>query len=260
MNLNGLSQDKHKNLKMHRAASFGFTEKWHSLTLATGEMAKAALHYPLLFVRTDAGFHPVALLSLVQNENQYLDGDTWRATYVPAALRVYPFRLAGEQVLIDESAPHFSNKDGEVLFTEKGEPTPILADALNFLRTCHAAEEQTQAWCKHLDELSLLVDRSVDVVSPQGARYRLEGFYVVDTIKIGLLPDTVLTVLVRDGSLALIHAHLLSLEHLVTLAAWRDGHAISEAAATEAPEPVQSKKTGAPDEKRINKKSAEMNS
>jgi hypothetical protein len=222
MNLTGLSSENHRDLKLSPTPSYRHAEGFHSVALAAGEITKAALSYPVLFIRTETGFHPIALLSLIRDENQYLSGDAWQATYIPAAIRLYPFRLAGEQVLIDESAPNFADAEGEPLFTAEGEPTPVLNTALGFLRTCHAAEAETQRWCEHLAKLELLTGQRLDVVSPRGTRYRLDGFHVVDAAKIALLPDTTLTLLVRDGSLALIHAHLLSLEHLVTLAAQRD--------------------------------------
>lgn len=224
MNLIGLNLESHKDLKLKRMASYCHGEGFHSASLAIAEIAKAALSYPILFVPIEEGFHPIALLSLVSNENQYLDGEKWNARYIPAAVRIYPFRLAGEQVLVDESAPHFASHDGELLFTDMGEPTPVLNEALGFLRAYHAAEADTQQWCKRLADLGLLVERQVEVVSPKGERYRLEGFFVVDAVKITQLSDAELAALARDGSLSLIYAHLSSLEHLITLATQRDGY------------------------------------
>jgi hypothetical protein len=83
-------------------------------------------------------------------------------------------------VLIDELAPHFAKpEEGEALFTETGGPTPLLSQALEFLRACHTEEASTKAWCAQLAELGLLVEQNAEVLSPGGARYRLTGFYLV---------------------------------------------------------------------------------
>ncbi|PKM43777.1 MAG: hypothetical protein CVV05_13015 [Gammaproteobacteria bacterium HGW-Gammaproteobacteria-1] len=223
-NLIGLDSNEHRDLKLHRVASYSFADKLHAATLAKAEVLQAALSYPVLFGLRESAYRPVALLSLVADENQFVEGDAWRASYIPAAMRVYPFRLAGEQVLIDASAPHFAaGEDGEALFTEDGEPAPALGQALEFLRACHAEENATQAWCRRLADLGLLVEQNAEVVSPAGKRYGVTGFHVVDRQALAALPDSDLGELVRDGSMALIDAHILSLEHLVALAKQRDG-------------------------------------
>ncbi|MFC7050204.1 SapC family protein [Emcibacter nanhaiensis] len=222
MNLSGLSSDRHRNIKFRRITSYDHVESHHTASITTVEIAKAALCYPVLFLQRQGVFHPVVLLGLAANENLYLEGSSWRGVYVPASIRAYPFRLAGEHVLIDESAPHFSNSEGETLFTDTGDPTQALCDALGFLRACNDAENDTQKWCKYLDERDLLVERCLEVISPQGARYRVNGYYVVDQAAISCLPDIEIATLEREGVLSLIHAHLHSLEHLTELAAQRD--------------------------------------
>jgi hypothetical protein len=191
--------------------------------LTAAELPKAALVYPIVFAQAEDGLHPFAVLGLSANENLYLEGDAWVASYLPASVRLYPFRFAGERILIDEAAPHFSGEEGAALFDESGAPSAALNEQLAFLRNCYAAEVDTAAWVARMAALGLLIEQDINVVSPQGKRYTLQKFHVIDAAKIPLLPDTVLTTLARDGSLALIHAHLLSLEHLVSLATRRDG-------------------------------------
>ena len=222
MNLSGLSSDRHRNIRFRRIISYDHAESHHTASITMVEIIKAALCYPVLFLQKQGLFHPVVLLGLAANENLYLEDNSWRCAYVPASIRAYPFQLADEHVLIDESAPHFSHSEGETLFTDTGDPTQVLCDALGFLRACNEAENHTQQWCKLLDERDLLVERCLEVVSPQGARYMVNGFYVVDRAAISRLSDSEIATLEREDVLSLIYAHLHSLEHLTELAAQRD--------------------------------------
>jgi len=222
MALIGLDIEQHHNLKLLRQSSFEFAVQFNLVALVANEFALAALNYPILFVEGQSGFVPVALLSLVSDENQYVQNDQWQAAYVPAGIRTYPFRLAGEHVLIDDTAPHLSVSEGDALFTDEGQATLTLQNVLAFLRESHAAEEQTKKWCQQLASLDLFEKQNVLVTSPEGQRYQLEDFYVIAADKITLLPDSELIRLVRDDSLAKIYAHQGSLEHLLKLAIQRD--------------------------------------
>ena len=223
MSLNGLDSDKHRDWKLHRTQSYQHMASYHSVAIGNWEMGKVAMSYPVVFECVETGYRPVALLSLVQQENQYLIGDNWRVAYVPAAVRVYPFRLLEDRVLIDEAAPHFKpSEQGESLFTEAGEPTPVLQEAMSILHKCQQEESLTRQWCKRMAELELFTELTIEIVSPQGVHYRLVGFHGVDAKKLGALSDTQLATLARDGSLALIHMQQMSLDHLLVLAAQRD--------------------------------------
>lgn len=246
-----LSAERHRNLKLQRSASLRHAVGYHAVTLVAAEIPKAGRSYPVLFARQDDKVQPVALLSLVEGENQFLEGDTWLAEYVPAAIRAYPFRLAGEQVLIDESAAMLSETEGDALFAEDGQPAACLTGAIDFLREFYVADAATRAWCERISTLGLLGERQAEIVSPQGVRYRVDGFWAVDEAKLATLSDDVLAALVKDGSLALIYAHLLSLEGLVALAARRDAIATTPAAppadeAAEAPKGKRAMKDKAP--------------
>lgn len=227
MKLVGLSSEEHKSLKIQTRNKFEYAENYHSISLASAEMLKAALSFPILFIqnKTDDGktdFDIVAILSLVANQNQYIEDSEWTASYMPSAMRVYPFRLQGESVLIDEDAPHLSESEGDPLFTEEGEPAEALNHAIAFLKTCHDANVETKAWCKRMDELGLITEHNTTIVSPKGGRFKLENFYAIDKEKLDALPDETLSTLAKDGSLALIHAHQISFEHFLKLGAQRD--------------------------------------
>lgn len=228
MNWIGLDREKHRALKLQNSTNYGHATGHHAAALAAEEIPKAVWSYPVLFARDESGVHPVALLGLVANENQYLEGNTWLANYVPAVIRAYPFSLAGEQVLIDETSSSLGDTEGQALFDESGEPSNVLLDKLNLLKAWHAADAETHAWCARLVELGVLIERQAEVVSPGVVTYRLDGFLSVDQAKLAALPDQELAALARDGSLALLNAHLMSLENLLTLAARRDQSSAKE--------------------------------
>ncbi len=223
MRLAGLDSQKHRGWKLHRARSYEHMAGYHSVAVGGWEMGKVALNYPIVFERIEEDYRPVALLSLVKAQNQYLDGAAWRANYVPAAVRVYPFRLEGDQVLIDESAPHFEQTEAaEALFDERGGPTPVLNEAMIFLRKCQQEEIRTKQLCKRLKALDLFSEQNLEIISPLGKLYRVVGFYGIDSSKIDKLSDEHLAALAREGALDLVRLQQLSLEHLGMLAAQRD--------------------------------------
>lgn len=222
MKLTGLDKYQHVDLRLQKIDSYEFANAWHSVSISADEIKRTALDYPVLFIKADNAFQPMALLSLVENHNQYVNEGKWDTSYIPVAIRSYPFRLVGEQVLIDEDAPHLTDSQGEALFTKDSQPTEVLKQALDSLRACYAAEEQSKQWCESLAKLDLLIEKQVEVMSPVGQSFRLDGFHIIDADKIDSLPDDELTRLVRDGSLARIHAHLLSLENLLVLAGRHD--------------------------------------
>lgn len=92
MNTFGSSKEKHLDLKLRRTAPYRYAVTYHSVSLASGKKSRAAPNRPVMFDRTDAVFHPVALLSLVQNENRYLDGNSWCGGFMPVAMWIYQFR------------------------------------------------------------------------------------------------------------------------------------------------------------------------
>ena len=130
-------------------------------------------------------------------------------------MRRYPFVLAEKQdasdfnVFLDEAYSGFGAADGERLFTNGGEPAPLLKQALEFLGTYQGEIRRTRMFVERLQTLDLLIPRVLEVVRPNERPLVLQGFSAADEGKLMALPDADLLQLARSGMLAWIHAHLI---------------------------------------------------
>lgn len=78
-----------------RSSSYSFASTEAVLPLVGLEFAKAAVAMPIAFVQQDGRYVPVAVMSLVAGHNMFIGpSGQWLGTYIPAALRSYPFCLS----------------------------------------------------------------------------------------------------------------------------------------------------------------------
>ncbi len=92
------------------------------------EFGEVCREYPILFVRAGTDpqgkpqVAPIAALGLAPRENLFLQGKAWRALYLPALLRAYPFAIgrAGTdqraELSIDIGWAGLSQTEGLALF------------------------------------------------------------------------------------------------------------------------------------------------
>lgn len=219
-------------LRIAPLRDYAIAARMHAVFVAATEIPEAALEYPIVFVQSgelDAAgapvVSPVALLGLVQGENLYVEGGRWRARYVPAFLRRYPFVSGRQGPMIDLAWSGLSPLDGEPLYDDAGRPTPTLAAALAFLERFDAEALRTRAFTARLVELDLLQPLRAEATLPDGTTLAVEGFRVIDEERLQALPDADLLELQRSGMLRLVHLHRASLArmpHLVELKARRE--------------------------------------
>ena len=221
-----LNVDAHRNAKLGGlAGNFAFTAKTNSVPLAAIEFFDTAREYPIAFTGKDgASMFPIALLGVRHSENLFVSDDgRWEGRYIPAFVRRYPFVLAEKQdaddfnVFLDEAYPGFDVADGERLFTDSGEYTPLLKQALEFLSNYQGEIRRTRLFIERLQALELLIPRVLQVVRKDEAPIILHGFSVVDEQRLMALEDAHLVELARSGFLAWIYAHLMSLGNVQRL-------------------------------------------
>lgn len=253
-----LNVDVHRNARLGAlAGNFSFSTQTNSIPLAAVEFFDTAREYPIAFTGQEGGaFFPIALLGVRQNENLFVSPEgKWEGRYIPAFVRRYPFVLAEKQdaedfnVYLDEAYPGFGAADGERLFTDSGEHTPLLKQALEFLSTYQGEIKRTRLFVERLQALDLLIPRVLEVVRKDQPPMVLQGFSVVDEGRLMALGDAQLLELARSGLLAWIYAHLMSLANVSDLAARLDARmepavapAQAEPAAPVAPAPAAASK------------------
>jgi hypothetical protein len=222
-----IDREQHRQLRIHSGPGrLGFARETNSMLLAATELPLAALDYPCVFVQSGDQHTLVTLVGLRDKENLLVNeaGDWAEHTYVPAFVRRYPFVLAEQPgsdqmtLCIDEAFDGLDKTTGEALFDEQGQNTPYLTQLQNFLLSYHQDMLATARFANRLNELGLLVERSIDF-QLNGERLTLNGFKVIDETKLRALPPDTVQELFSSGALGWVHAHLLSLNNVNKLGA-----------------------------------------
>ena len=226
-----LNRERHQKLHIEPVADhFAFAAKTNAVLLASTEIAEAARDHPIVFAGEAGGpFALAALVGLRDDENLLVDETgRWETnTYIPAIARSYPFALAGDDtasvltVCVDEAYAGLNEERGEALFDDEGHESAYLKRVLDFLRAFHADMQRTREFAARLNELGLLVSKTVTVNTPEGGatdRRVLNGVWVVDEEKLRAIDDARVVELFRNGYMGWIYAHLLSIRNVQRLA------------------------------------------
>ncbi len=227
-----LDSAQHRNLKLRLPITdWSIASSLNALFVAAAEFGDVCREFPIVFVKagkeadgTDA-IAPIAVFGLTQNENLYLSGGRWRANYMPAVLRAYPFCIARIDddrfaICVDTAWGGTSVLEGEPLFTEDGKQAELLQQMTKHLENLEGEIQRTRMVGKKLLELGVLRDMRFDATLPDGRQHTVDGFLTVDDEKMTALPDNVVGELHRTGVLGLIHLHWVSLGNMRRLVDW----------------------------------------
>jgi hypothetical protein len=217
-----VSVTEHKDLSVKTGADYGFAAKVNSVPLTAAELPAAALEYAIVFAGNDDQVVPLVILGAQKEQNLYVDDDgRWRAKYIPAFVRRYPFVFAQSgdgknlTLCIDEGFSGCNREGrGERLFDAEGSRTAYLEQVINFQRAYQVQHQRTQAFCKRLVELGLLAPVQAQLGTGGGERRVLSGLRVVNRTKLKELDAETLHGLMQRDELELIYLHLHSLANL----------------------------------------------
>lgn len=232
-----LDFNTHRDLRMGtapdpRSAGMG---QLNSVFVAAVELGDVCVDYPIVFVNAGNDpqgkpqVAPIAVLGLSEGENLFLGADgPWRAAYLPALLRAYPFGIARVDdnravVVVDEGWSGWlrGGEAGVAMFQADGQPSPDLAEARDQLEKIDQEVQRTRWFCNTLMEAGLLSGMRFEATMPDGQAVKVEGFQALDEAKFAELADAKIVEFHRSGVLALIHAHQISLRHMRKLVEWR---------------------------------------
>lgn len=216
-----VSSQRHRDLSIERV-DFGFAAKVNSVPLTAIEMPLAAREYTIVFAGTDEAVTPVVVLGVADAQNLYLDDNkAWKADYLPAFVRRYPFVFAQTQdatqftLCIDENWSGCNREGrGQRLFDDQGNQTPYLQNMLKFLGDYQTQFVRTQAYCKRLKELNLLEPMQAQIVLPGGEKRALGGFLGATRARIKSLSADKLSELAKTDELELTYLQMASLNNL----------------------------------------------
>ncbi len=221
-----VSQKRHGDWSVKAGADYAFAKHVNSVPLMAIEFPSAAPEYPVVFAGRDEAVMPVVILGVRERENRYLaDAGTWRAKYVPAFLRRYPFVFSSSEdgnsfaLCIDEEFKGCNQEGrGERLFDAEGAHTQYLRSVLEFLKSYQAQFRRTQVFCEKLKALELLEPMQAQLTLGSGEQALLAGFLAVNRQKLKALSGEQLAELARSDELELVYQHLQSLRNLSQVA------------------------------------------
>ncbi|MEA2120075.1 SapC family protein [Halovibrio sp. HP20-50] len=245
-----ISRTQHADSHYLPRQGYAFTINQAVAPILLAELPKLVPHYALGFIKQEAGYQAVALLSLDGQNNLYLHSDgRWLGNYVPASLRGYPFTLArsDQDQVLAIAQEHLSDDQGEPLFDEEGNLAVTVQKTLEFLNQCEQNRELTQQSMDALAEADVIEQWPLKIERGEGHDpISVNGLYRVSETALNALEADAYAKL-RGGPMALAHAQLFSMSQLSQLSERAKYHA-EHGATQEVPENLDSVLDGMDDE------------
>lgn len=239
-----LNPQHHANWSVEIGNDYSFSRDVNSVLLMAAEFLAAAGDYPIVFVEANGIVSPVVILGVENNQNLYLtEQNTWKAKYIPAFVRRYPFVFSSNEdnsvftLCVDETFPGFNQASkGARLFEDEGKPSQYIQNVLAFLQSYQTEHQLTQNFSSKLKELDVLETMQAQITLDTGKTFSLNGFLCVNKEKLKNLPAEKLAELAKSDELELIYAHLHSLKNFEEiqqrLVSSKTEHSVSEAEET----------------------------
>jgi len=222
MTLQALSRETHQNLRLRTPPEhWSFARGRMIAGLVAPELTEVIKSMPMAFTVQGEQANLVALMGLGQQNLFVGPQGQWLGPYIPAVLRAWPFALMkqGEQrvVAIDADSDAVSPEEGELLFTESGEPGERLRRTVQFLQSFSDQEIVMGRAVEAIRKAGLLVPWELTVNPREGASVNLTGLYQVDRKAFEALDDEGFLSLRRAGALPVVYAHVFSQRNVSVL-------------------------------------------
>ena len=222
--LRPLSSVEHAGYRLRRQDTAPFLNQFHTVPITIDEFVMTQRCMPIVF-SSGAEPVPLALMGLNEGVNVFIDENGALAEqniYMPAYIRRYPFMLAKLQPDSDEMSLCFDPTsdivgdfdEGDELF-DGTEPTETVNELLKFCEQFEVAGKRTQAFMKELADADLLMDGEVSIQPEDSEKpFLYRGFKMINEEKLKEISAEKAQELVKNGALALIYGHLMSLSQI----------------------------------------------
>jgi len=220
--LEPLSSTVHSNFKSRSSDKAPFLVGTHAVPITIDEFISVQRYCPIIFSVGESSL-PLALMGLNEGVNVFVDDEGKLLNnefYVPAYVRRYPFLLARLAPDAQELSLCFDPSSGLVGDFEEGaplfegeKPTEATNNILKFCEEFEMSAQRTVQFMKELQDAGLLMDGEVAIQAPGATEpvvYR--GFTMVNEEKLRDLRGDELRKMNQSGMLALIFAHLFSMQ------------------------------------------------
>jgi len=219
-----LNREKHRRLRVRTGYGAALGDAVMYAMTYPLEFRDIQSCYPILFTKdpNTGGFFAAALLGLEADQNLFLQGDRWDATYVPTMVQRQPFLIAtgGEgddkppMVSLDLDHPRVSQDEGEALFDSQGAPSEFLNQKIGLLEKLHRGLRHGSGFIDALLQHQLLVQIVMDLAFTDGGKKTLQGFYCIAEERLYQLQGDVLESLNQAGYLQPVFMAVASLSRV----------------------------------------------
>ncbi len=218
-----LNSREHTSWKSRQVDKAPWVAKQHAIPLTAEEFVSAQRYYPIVFSGGENSV-PLALMGLNDGVNVFFeeDGTAIGTPYIPAYVRRYPFLLARLDPQSDNLSLCIDPKsglvgefeDGHALFDGEQKPTEHTQNLLKFCERFEEAGNRTQAFMQEITKADLLMDGEVAIQRSDNPDqpYIYRGFKMINQDKLKQVRGDQLRKWTESGLLALIYAHMFSLE------------------------------------------------
>lgn len=215
-----LNSRDHATWKAKETDALPWLAKANAIPLTIDEFPLAQRYLPIVF---SAGENPIplGLMGLNEGVNVYVDDDGRVAgpTYIPAYVRRYPFMLtkltpeATELSLCFDPTSGLLGEfdEGHALF-DGDKPAEAVERTLKFCEQFDQAAQRTKLAMDEFKKHGLIMDGEVSIEHAQGDQpFVYRGFGMINEEKLRELDAGIVHEFNKNGLLALMHAHLFSL-------------------------------------------------
>jgi hypothetical protein len=224
--IKAINSSSHGKVKIKSNSNFIQSKDKHFAPVVVQEFIGASQEFPIVFIKDaeTGGFNAVALLGLKPNSNLFYGKNSWKASYVPQALTLYPFMIHQDEnsdnaiLCFDEDSPLVNETTGEALFDESGTQNEWLTAKGEAVVDYIEKSKVTQNFIKLLLAKELLAPQTLNLKLKGEEEYTLGGLYVIDEKKLNALSDEDFIELRKTGALPAVYATLMSMQRINQLA------------------------------------------
>lgn len=211
-----LNNVDHQDLRVDLAHGAQYGDAINQVLVFPTEFEELQREYPIFFRKDEAGeYLAIALLGLDRDENLYLDGNEWKARYVPAVQARGPFLIGlhdrevdGEtqrepMVHVDLDHPRVGAENGYPVFLPHGGNSPYLDRIATVLQRLHRGVEIAPAMFAAFEQAGLIEPVALDISLSETEQYRVPDCFTIGAEALATLEGAQLESLNRAGFLAL---------------------------------------------------------
>jgi hypothetical protein len=227
-----LNNVAHKNLRVATRFGAAYGDDIGMVPAYPTEYAELVREYPIFFRKNEDGeYQSVVLLGFGVNENLFLDGEQWKATYLPAHIARGPFLIGFQErnvdgelrheavINVDLDHPRVNFEKGEAVFLPQGGNSPYLEHVATLLRGIRDGVEGGKAMYAAFDSLDLIQPLTLDIKFDDQHGANVTGLLGIDRERLAALDAESLHSLHRSGYLEGAYLVLASMHNMRRLMA-----------------------------------------